>query len=298
VPEKWPGCQSAVHREEDSFPHTAVFQQACQFCHVTGGWGMKRLIRRALDAVGLEVRRTRVAAGGFPAQPFAAQQEFIGRLGIDAPQIFDVGAHRGETVAAYRKLFPHAEIVCFEAFPGHASVLRERFAADTAIKVQQQAVTNSCGSRTFHVNHHDATSSLLPRAEGGRRYYHSDAGSKMQIEVETVSIDDFMAINNIAQIDILKFDIQGGELMALEGAQQALQSAAVSIIYTEALFAPHYQGNPLLHDIWQYLERFDYTLFDIYNPYHARNGQLRFADAMFVSPDTRSQVLDAYAEEP
>ena len=86
--------------------------------------------------------------------------------------------------------------------------------------------------------------------------------------------------------------------MALQGAAKSLQQKNISIIYTEALFAPHYEDNPLLRELWNYLEQYDYTLFDIYDMYRATNGQLRFADAIFISTEVRSKVLDSYREEP
>jgi hypothetical protein len=124
------------------------------------------------------------------------------------------------------------------------------------------------------------------------------AAEKTKQDVETITIDEVMKLNNLNKIDILKFDIQGGELMALQGAEHSLQQQKISIIYTEALFVPHYEGNPLLRELWNYLVQYDYTLFDIYDMYRATNGQLRFADAIFISKEARSKVLDSYSEEP
>ena len=149
-----------------------------------------------------------------------------------------------------------------------------------------------------NINNNDATSSLLPRTKSGRRYFSKNADAKTTLEVEATSIDEFMKKNEIEHIDILKFDIQGGELMALKGAQNALDSNRISIIYTEALFVPHYENNPLLHDIWSYLARFDYSFFDIYDLYRATNGQLRFADVIFVNRATRNDVIDRFKDEP
>ena len=100
------------------------------------------------------------------------------------------------------------------------------------------------------------------------------AAEKTKQDVETITIDEVMKLNNINKIDILKFDIQGGELMALQGAMNALQQKKISLIYTEALFVPHYENNPLLRDLWNCLEQYGYSLFDIYDMYRATNGQL------------------------
>jgi len=259
---------------------------------------IKSLTKTLFDTVGLELRRTRPATGSFPADPFYAQKEFIKRMGISHPVIFDVGAHKGETVSRYRALFPDSSIYCFEPFPDNVKILRSRFSSDPSVHIYESAVSDVNGKKTFFVNENDATSSLLPRTKDERRYYSKTADSLCTIDVDALTIDEILQKNGIDQIDILKFDIQGGELLALRGAEKALQESRVSVIYTETLFVPHYEKNPLLLDLWKYLDQYSYTFFDIYDLYRATNGQLRFADTLFINKDTRSRVLDTYKEEP
>lgn len=251
-----------------------------------------------LGSMGLELRRTRPRIGSFPGDPFLAQKEFIDRLGITRPVIFDIGAHKGETVARYKDLFADSTIYCFEPFQDNAEILRSRFSTDATVHVFQNAISDINGSKTFFVNQNDATNSLLPRTKDSRRYYSKAADAKCTVDVEAVTIDKMMQENDVDHIDILKFDIQGGELMAMKGAENTLKENRVSVIYSETLFVPHYENNPLLLDLWNYLDQYNYTLFDIYDLYRASNGQLRFADTMFINNDTRSRVLDKYREEP
>jgi len=259
---------------------------------------IKTLTKALLEKAGLELRRTRPAAGAFPADPFYAQKEFIDRMAVSQPVIFDVGAHKGETVSRYRALFPDSSIYCFEPFPENVKILRSRYSSDPSVHVYECAVSDVNGRKDFYVNENDATSSLLPRTNGERRYYSKAADSRCTMEVDTRTIDEILQQNDIDHIDILKFDIQGGELMALKGAEKALQESRVSIIYTETLFVPHYEKNPLLLDLWKFLDQYTYTFFDIYDLFRATNGQLRFADVLFINKDIRSRVLDSYKDEP
>ena len=64
------------------------------------------------------------------------------------------------------------------------------------------------------------------------------------------------------------------------------------------MFVSHYENNPLFYKIWDFLESYQYTLFDIYNLCRAKNGQLRFGDALFVHPQVRSNFIDRFNEEP
>ena len=259
---------------------------------------MKSIAKALLDKLGLEVRRTRASSKGYSADPYAAQKKILQAMGQSRPVIFDVGAHRGETVARYRDLFPAADIWCFEPFPDSARALEQRFANDPAVHVTAAAVSDKPGSKIFYVNNNDSTNSLLPRNQQSRRYYHSEATASTTVDVDVVTIDDVVRDNGLERIDILKFDIQGGELMAFEGAKETLQANRAALIYTETLFVPHYEGNPLFNDLWNKLAHYGYTLFDMYDLYRAGNGQLRFADALFVSSDVRRNVIDRYADEP
>lgn len=151
---------------------------------------------------------------------------------------------------------------------------------------------------TFFVNEYAATNSLLPRPNSARRYYPKMAGPKQTINVEVISIDDFLQEAGIAGVDILKFDIQGGELNALRGSESLLEAGNTALIYTEIMFIPHYEGSPLFHEIWSFLAGYNYSLFDVYDLHRASNGQIRYGDALFVNDAVRSDVIDAFTEEP
>jgi FkbM family methyltransferase len=66
--------------------------------------------------------------------------------------------------------------------------------------------------------------------------------------VETRRLDDIPAT---AGIDFLKLDVQGGELLVLEGAETRLKD--VLVIHTEVEFVPLYKGQPLFADIDSFL---------------------------------------------
>jgi FkbM family methyltransferase len=218
----------------------------------------------------------------------------LDRLGISSPIIFDVGGHRGETVRQYRANFPAALVYCFEPFPDSLAFLNKTFRNDSKTKVIPMAVSDHEGDRTLYINEIDATNSLLPVAATPRRYLPGKGGSKASIQVSATSIDQFMKSQGMDAVHILKMDIQGGELAALKGAETALKRNRVHLIYTEIMFVPHYENQPLLNDIWDFLSGYGYSLFDIYYLHRANNGQLRYADALFVSTDVRKNVIDTH----
>jgi FkbM family methyltransferase len=282
--------------------------------------GLKQLLERSANAIlggfGYEVRwkelpgttipsdpleahsPTEPLEAHFPSDPFDAQQQMLNELRQPRITIFDVGANHGQTAQVYRAKFLNADIYCFEPFPDSVAALQCTFSDDQRVHIIPKAVSQKTGRSTFYVNGYDATNSLLPRPSAGRRYYPRHAGPKETIEVEVITLDEFVAGTDVSAIDILKLDIQGGELMALRGAMRLLEAGNVSLIYTEVMFIPHYDGEPLFYEIWSFLEQFGYSLFDIYNSETATNGQLRFGDALFVNRVVRDKVIDGCSDEP
>nr|WP_272506793.1 FkbM family methyltransferase [Salinibacter ruber] len=222
--------------------------------------------------------------------PFGAQRKLLTLVGRSNPLIFDVGAHRGQTVSAYLDVFPDAHIHAFEPFPDAYRELRDRYANSDQVECIQAAVADSPREETFHLNHADATNSLLPRPDGKKEYYPSHAGSKGTMTVQTTTLDRYVEEHDIQTVDILKMDIQGGEQMALQGAQDLLCSNNVSVLYSEVAFAPKYEGQPLMHDVWRFVEAYGYSFFNLYDMSVARDGQLHESDAIFVSSPVRSTL--------
>jgi len=222
----------------------------------------------------------------------------IDTLDTDFHIILDIGANRGQTASKYRSIFPSAYIHCFEPSPDAYKILSNNVSKDPKISVYQLGISDTSGRRKFFVNNFDDTNSLLPRPKSSRRYYPSFAGPKTEIDIDVTSIDQFLKLSGIQQVHIIKLDIQGGELMALHGAEQLLQRGDVPIIYTEIMFVPHYEDCALFFELCRYLSNFSYTLYDVYNLKRAGNGQLRYGDAIFVSDELRKEAIDTGAEEP
>ena len=53
-----------------------------------------------------------------------------------------------------------------------------------------------------------------------------------------------MQENKIESVDILKLDLQGGELDALDGASKSLKEGKIKCILCEVMFECHYYNQP------------------------------------------------------
>ncbi len=152
------------------------------------------------------------------------------------------------------------------------------------VRVFQQAIADNDGRVTLHINTHDGTHSLFEIGE--QQFWAGYARKRDETQVSTITIDSFLEQEGLATVDIVKMDIQGAELAALNGASKALQGARIGLIVCEVELKPLYRGQPLFWDIGARLARDGYNLFGLYDCfYHPRNPNvLSWADAIFVGP--------------
>ncbi len=144
----------------------------------------------------------------------------------------------------------------------------------------RKAIGDKKGKNTLFVNKNVDTNSLLKPSRIGLSS-DKQVANVSTIEVDVWTIDEFCRTNDINFIDILKLDIQGGELAALKGAETLLSNKQIKLIYSETYFKQQYDRQPLFHDIAKYLEQFGYETQDFYNPIYG-NKSLAWCDVIFL----------------
>ncbi len=87
-------------------------------------------------------------------------------------------------------------------------------------------------------------------------HFHGQIGTVIKtVEMKTKRLDD---IPEIAHMDYLKMDIQGGELMVLENGVERLKKCLA--VHTEVAFVPMYEGQPLFSEIELFLRKQGFVL--------------------------------------
>ena len=112
----------------------------------------------------------------------------------------------------------------------------------------------------------------LLKAKGRFESWHKET-----IKVETITIDTLIEENEyiISDFQLLNLDVQGAELMALEGASNTLDN--VNYISTEATWDnPDYIGNVMYDELKAFLESKGFREEEIIN--HGPD----WGDALFV----------------
>ncbi len=197
-----------------------------------------------------------------------------------SPVIFDIGASDGSSIIDFKKLFPDSKIFSFEPFPGsyqNLAAVSQQFKGSWHFEM---ALSDQDGLINFFVNKSKATNSIFsPKTTNS--FIDAHAIFEKKIQVKSKMLDTFLEENRILEIDILKIDVQGGELKVFQGAKKTLENKLIKIIYTEIWFLEGYDRQPLFHDIASYLASYGYFPFGIYNMHYRNDGHFLWGDAIF-----------------
>jgi FkbM family methyltransferase len=237
---------------------------------------LKLFLQGIANRAGYQIRRI---DRGVDLHDAASEQRRL--LGAPVRTIMEVGAADGRDAAQYAAWYPEADVYAFEPVPESFAKLMDHAANHPKLHGFQCAMSNSRGHATFNLsNWLDASSLLTPLATGAT--FDAYQASSRSIEVETDTIDDFCQRHEIGQIDLLKMDTQGAELLVLEGAERMLAGGAIGIIYTEMQFAELYEGAGRAEQIMTNLGGYGYRLHNLYDLHHNHRGELCWGDGIFA----------------
>jgi FkbM family methyltransferase len=151
-------------------------------------------------------------------------------------------------------------------------------------------------SHVLHVNNDDATSSLFPLHVAQNALFNHISGLQT-VEKRTVKTERLDDVLPPGDVDFLKLDVQGAELMVLRSSQRTLERTAV--VHCEVEFSPIYEGQPLYPEVQVFLNQHGFELIDLLvsGRYHyvqpetaPAPDRLIWADAVFFrgtdDPDT------------
>lgn len=203
----------------------------------------------------------------------------------------DVGANIGEiTMAAANRVGPSGKVFAFEPMSPLFARLQEHVESNNL----DQVTTVQCGlsdqtgsaqlfsaSETFH----DGT-----EHKGLGTLYSSTARATPSEIIKIDTLDRFIEDNDLAQVDLIKIDVEGAELPVLKGASNVLgrfHPYLIIEIQDEASEQAGYKAA----DILELLEQLDYRFYTI-----GRKAKLTSLSAATLRPF--QNVLCVPAERP
>ena len=129
----------------------------------------------------------------------------------------DVGANLGEYSLFAAKRLTSGIILSFEPLPSIRSVLEKNIQINRFdnIRVFPFGLSDTNERMTIH--------EFEDVHEGLATLYPGDRPSKTTVDVQLKTLDDIITGSEIKKIDVIKMDIEGGELKALQGSRKLIE---------------------------------------------------------------------------
>ncbi len=124
---------------------------------------------------------------------------------------FDVGANQGLFTAAFGAIA--GKVIAVEPIPWQAERVRANIALNkySHASVVEAAISDTVGEATLGLAGGDTSASIV------------DEWSKSKsITVRTVTLDSLVETHQLSRVDFVKLDVEGAELMALDGGKRML----------------------------------------------------------------------------
>jgi FkbM family methyltransferase len=173
------------------------------------------------------VRSLRIYYGGRERR--AAMERLYGGFVRPGDLVFDVGAHVGDRVAAFRRL--GARVVAIEPQPALRATLKLLHGRDRAVAIEPVALGRAPGSIDLKLNLDNPTVSTASadfiRAAAGAHGWEGQAWTKT-LRVPMTTLDALIARHGVPAF--VKIDVEGFEAEVLSGLSRPV--AALSFEFT------------------------------------------------------------------
>ena len=198
--------------------------------------------------------------------------------------IIHVGAYEGKDIKTYQEL-NISKIIFIEANPTVFERLKTNIAeASTDVQAVNYAISNQDGQVKLYVNSMGKSSSILPLKF--YRNIYPNIKETHQLTVESKTLDTLLQELGLTPGDfnILNLDIQGAELLALQGATNLLKY--IDAVYTKVNYEELYEGCALADKIDEFLAENGFGKIAEATPFHPSWGDAFYVRKQVISMST------------
>ncbi len=214
-----------------------------------------------------------------PAVEFAhCERQLFSRLsalGFSPRVVFDVGGSNAAWSTSLRDVFPEASFELFEPLaglrPDYDRVLEWALRNNPSFRLHNIALGESNGHAPFWSEPAGVGSSLLV----------GNVPAEQKINVPIRRLDDFVAEKRLPQPQVIKVDVQGGELQVIRGGLKTFEAA--DMLHLESWLTRGYgKQTPLLPELMDALRPLGFVLVQIGDFWRRPDQELASVDAFFA----------------
>lgn len=161
-------------------------------------------------------------------------EKIIRKVSKKDSNCIDIGANNGDILSMILKYAPNGMHYAFEPIPDLYRKLVSNYGS-TLCKIYDIALSDNKGISSFnYVITNPAYSGLI------KRKYDREGEEDTLIEVKTDTLDAMLPANY--QVDLIKIDVEGGELPVLRGAVNTIKKWKPLIIFEHGIGASEFYG--------------------------------------------------------
>ena len=143
---------------------------------------------------------------------------------------FEVGANIGEYTESILTFIPSTQdVFLFEPQKSCFELLQKKFIDNEKVRLNNFGLSNEVGTMTLYKDHEGSGLASLYR----RNLEHYHMSMKEEEVVSLNRADEYIKNNNISHINLIKIDVEGHEISALDGFGSFLDSKNVDYVQFE-----------------------------------------------------------------
>jgi FkbM family methyltransferase len=179
------------------------------------------------------------------------------------PTIIDVGANIGFISLKLAKIFPQAQVYAFEPTYYAMEKLKKNLDLNPILSARVEPIHSFVGEQSSKRSAYVAFSSWpIDTFKGDKNKHEIHLGEEKEATLNQISIDDFVKINKIEKIDLIKIDTDGYELNVIKGSMKTLKKDRPIVVFEYGNYLLREKGiDPL--EYFQLFQSIGYSLRDL-----------------------------------
>lgn len=194
--------------------------------------------------------------------------------------VVDVGANTGQWSTMLLDCVTPQKLIVIEPEPEAFAKLKEQFGANPRIELHNVAVGDKSGTAKLKITRDTTGASLLRPREEMRELIGSNWTVTSEVDVAMTTLDRLLS--DLAEISLLKVDVQGYERSVLAGAAATLTKTKFLLV--ELNYMSQYENGSWFGDLHEMLTRdLGFFLANASKPL-VLNGRASMCDGLYVNP--------------
>lgn len=199
-------------------------------------------------------------------------RDFLRELQITPKKVLHIGAHYCEELANYAELDVQG-ILWIDALQEKVDLCRKLGITN----IYQAVISDRVGEVAFHITNNGQSSSLLELGTHATHYPTIEVTESRTLSTTTLPLFFQNLAIDPAEYNIWNLDIQGAELLVLQGAKDLLRF--VDVLYLEVNEEEVYKGCATLEEVDAFLESHSFVrIYTVMMPQ-------KWGDALYVRKD-------------